>query len=72
MIRRTYQEDFGRSAEKAGLPPEFIGTNQIQRLGISRDLARNLKRATGRIFPKYSRIGRGVLHCPILWDHVAL
>jgi site-specific recombinase XerC len=24
VIRRTYQEDFGRSAEKAGLPPEFI------------------------------------------------
>jgi integrase len=24
VIRRTYQEDFGGSAEKAGLPPEFI------------------------------------------------
>jgi integrase len=24
VIRRTYQEDFGRSAERAGLPPEFI------------------------------------------------
>jgi hypothetical protein len=24
VIRRTYQEDFGRSAAKAGLPSEFI------------------------------------------------
>jgi integrase len=24
VIRRTYQEDFARAAEKAGLPPEFI------------------------------------------------
>jgi len=24
VIRRTYQEDFGRSAARAGLPPEFI------------------------------------------------
>jgi len=23
VIRRTYQEDFGRSAARAGLPPEF-------------------------------------------------
>ena len=53
-----YTKDFPveRFMREAKVMQIFEGTNQIQRLVISRDLARNLKRA-GHILPKHSRIG---------------
>jgi integrase len=41
VIRRTYQEDFGRSAEKAGLPPEFI-PHSLRHCYVSVALARGI------------------------------